>query len=497
VDVSYPNDPYLLPFLMPEESGNVGESKGPSGVTPDLLASARRIADPAERSLALRQIANGAILGNQFFLAHHTLEEATAAASDVTVPLVRDQRLIGLVTSIDLLASELVRMAPGGAPAMAPEPELERKAQAAGLDPSQRQGEPTVLIRLARLEWRRGVYLAALIGNPTYRNEMLYRVAESEALGSASIANRTVPEGESLGNRPGMLRAPVLGPAPYTPRTPVPPRAGPDRGAPGAAGVPPAPLPPAPAASSPPEGRRPPDAEVYDKLADEILLDAWDAAKKIDRLIWKYRGMVRIALSASDSRQYTRAVELARTIENAESRAEALILLAEAQCRAAARRLRLAEEDRRTAAAPGAGDQEAPTAYQATVQAVAEMNAAATATYQAAAEAVAAIPQDGLRGVIAGILVDSLIAVGRFDDARACTVLHPDPAEQFRQLSAIAESQGKRGDEEAARRWIATEAPEGYRSALFRRLTAGVLWAVEQNRQRDVTGGETLPSRTR
>src|SRR5262249_25136806 len=145
-----------------------------------------------------------------------------------------------------------------------------------------------------------------------------------------------------------------------------------DRRAPGDAGVPPAPLPPAPAASPPPEGRRPPDPEVFDKLADEILLDAWDAAEKIDRLIWRYRGMVRIILSASDSRQYARALELGRRIENAESRAEALILLAEAQCNAAARRLRRAEEDRRDAAAPGAGDQEAPAAYQETVKAVAE-----------------------------------------------------------------------------------------------------------------------------
>ena len=46
-----------------------------------------------------------------------------------------------------------------------------------------------VLIRMARLEWKRGVYLASIIGNPTYRNEMLYKVAESEASGSATIAN--------------------------------------------------------------------------------------------------------------------------------------------------------------------------------------------------------------------------------------------------------------------------------------------------------------------
>ncbi len=202
---------------------------------------------------------------------------------------------------------------------------------------------------------------------------------------------------------------------------------------------------------------------MYDKLADEILLEAWDAAKTIDRFIWRYRAMVRIALSASDSHQYARGIALARTIENAESRAEALILLAEAECRNAAAR------------------------------GTPELAATATEAYQAAAEAVAAIPQDGLRGVITGILVDSLIAVGRFDDARACTVIHPDQAERFVELGAIAESQGRRGAADDARRWIATEAPEGYRSALYRRVAAGVLWAVEQNRSRELTGGETLP----
>ena len=56
-------------------------------------------------------------------------------------------------------------------------------------------------------------------------------------------------------------------------------------------------------------------------------------AKKIDRLIWKYRAMVRIAFLAADSQQYSRGVELARGIENGESRAEAMLILAESQCR--------------------------------------------------------------------------------------------------------------------------------------------------------------------
>ena len=73
--------------------------------------------------------------------------------------------------------------------------------------------------------------------------------------------------------------------------------------------------------------------QEFTKLADGILVDSFDVATKIDRLIWKYRAMVRIALLAADSGQYSRGVELSRGIDNAESRAEAMLLLAESQCR--------------------------------------------------------------------------------------------------------------------------------------------------------------------
>ncbi len=188
-----------MPFLLPEEVANPIEGKVATHVTSDLLENARRIVDPAERSLALRQIANGAITSNQLVLAHHTLEEAISATSQVNVPLVRDQRLIGLVTSMTALTDALLRIGRENQTMLAPDQE----AEAAGLDPLPKRPESTVMIRLARLEWQRAVYLAAIIGNPTYRNEMLYRVAENEAMGSASIANDFAPvDIDSLGNRP-------------------------------------------------------------------------------------------------------------------------------------------------------------------------------------------------------------------------------------------------------------------------------------------------------
>jgi hypothetical protein len=413
VDVTYPNDPYLLPLMSMEEAGGTVDPKVPTRVTSDVLKNARLITTPEERSLALQRIANGAILSNQLTLAHKTLEEATTAASDVTIPLVRDQRLIALVTSMTILTDALMRegreilsgvVVPADAEPAAPEP-LPKRLDA-----------PT-MIRMARLEWKRAVYLASIIGNPTYRNEMLYKVAENEASGSASISNEFVRTAdlESLADRP----------APGQPQK----------------------------RPTPDERARARQAlnETFTKLADAILIDSFEDAKKIDRLIWKYRAMVRIALLAADSQQYSRGVELSRGIENGESRAEAMLILAESMCR----------------------------------KNQTSLNERATVPYEEAARAVATIQQAGLRGVLAGFVVDSLISTGRFSDARACVVLYPELSEKLVALGAIAEAQGRRGSAETAREWIAKEVPEPYRPVLYRRVTAGVLAAIEQNRSKE------------
>jgi hypothetical protein len=185
------------------------------------------------------------------------------------------------------------------------------------------------------------------------------------------------------------------------------------------------------------------------------LIESFDAAKKIDRLIWKYRAMARIALLAADSEQYARGVELARGIENGESRAEAMLLLAEAQARD-------------------------------------HQDEGATTAYDEAARAVAMVQQEGLRGVLAGFVIDSLIASGRFQDARKCIVLYPNQAQRLVALGAVAESQGRRGGAEIARKWIAAEVPEQFRPTLYRRVTTGVLTAIEQNRGKEspVPGGD-------
>jgi hypothetical protein len=286
--------------------------------------------------------------------------------------------------------------------------------------------DPAVLIRTARLEWKRAVYLAQIIGNPTYRNEMTYKVAENMASGSASIANefiKTAPPASPSQNPPP--------PAPAAPKPGEPRPSGGETPRPGATG-----------------GSKAADNENYRQTADAILIESFDVAKKIDRLIWKYRAMARIALLAADSQQYSRGFELAKGIANGESRAEAMLLLAEAQARD-------------------------------------DQNDGATAAYEEAAKAVATVQQDGLRGVLAGFVVDSLIASGRFQDARKCIVLYPDPAERLVALGAIAHSQGKRGSADAARKWIAAEVPEEFRPILYRHVTTGVLTAIEQNRSKE------------
>ena len=104
------------------------------------------------------------------------------------------------------------------------------------------------------------------------------------------------------------------------------------------------------------------------------------SARKSSAPIWKNTALERTAINAGESQQYPRAFSIARSIQNAEAQVPALILVAESQCR-----------------------------HRQVVE--------ATKTYAEVAEAVARVEQDGLRGVLTGYLVDSLISTGRFEDA--------------------------------------------------------------------------------
>src|SRR5271166_6192478 len=99
--------------------------------------------------------------------------------------------------------------------------------------------------------------------------------------------------------------------------------------------------------------------------------------------------------------------------------------------------------------------------------------------------------RDGLRGVLTGYLVDSLISTGRFEDARACLVLYPTASERFVAMGAIAESEARRGSAARAREWIARDAPESYRPSLYRRVNSGALAKIGTSRQSASSGRES------
>lgn len=210
---------------------------------------------------------------------------------------------------------------------------------------------------------------------------------------------------------------------------------------------------PAETPSNNPDAPRP--SSALEKNADDLLVSAASMAQRIARPVWRDRALVAIASSAGQSRQFARGLQVARMIPQPEVRTDALVKIAEAQAR------------------PAGNDPEG-----------------ATATYQEAAQAVASIPLDDPRAVLAGVLIDNLISVGRFEDARRMIVLYPDTSRRLIALGAIAESQGFRGASESAVEWIKREVSEQYRPFLYRRLRFGMLAAIEQNRSRDLSNRE-------
>ena len=176
--------------------------------------------------------------------------------------------------------------------------------------------ESTVLIRMARLEWRRAVYLRLDHRQPDLpqRDALPGRRGRGDRQLRRSPTTSPADDGRSNRWGTGLRRSECRAPG-RTRRFPPRPRPNPPRLTPGT--QPPGPVAehagPGPARErdpDPPRRLRPrrPIARSrrrdYAKLADEVLVDSWNVARKIDRLIWKNRAMVRIALSASDSRQY-------------------------------------------------------------------------------------------------------------------------------------------------------------------------------------------------
>lgn len=391
INVRFPDDPGIAPFLMLNETGRPAPLPGGLRITPEMIDTAGLISEPGERGRIMLQIARGSILNNQFVLAHRAVQEASTAATQETNDLIHDQLIISIVTVSGLLSDALLRE---GKPQVRLFPdEVESRAM------SRLDGR--LAIRTARLQWRRAAHMAAQIRNPTYRSEYMERAVQNMAVGSAVIAS--------------------------------------DYAAP-------SPDPRGPEVSEE-------DRAAYAEQADDILVEGASLSDQIERPVWRNRAKERLAVSAGESGQYGRATELANLIRNAEARARALVLVGEFQARKGR------DED-------------------------------ATRSYSLAAQAVASVQQRGLRGVLVGILVDSLISTGRFEDSRACLVLYPSEAERFVAMGAIAESLGVRRMPDEAREWIDRDVPDEYRSTLYRRLNNGLLRAISEARAREFQGRE-------
>jgi hypothetical protein len=355
-----------------------------------MLTDARRIVAPGDRSLTLQRIAAAAIFSNQLPLAHTALAEATDAALLEPVDLVRDQRLIAIVTTLNYLAEAHLRE---GKVEYSVSDKTDPAVDTPRADTA--RADRTTLIRRAQIEWERAGIVARRISDPTFRSEILYRVVDNQSYGSQTIVSEfpAPTDSRSRSSDPGAL---------------------------------------------------------FDGLPDRILEDAARVALLIERPVWRDRGLVQITQAAASSRQFRRALAVARLIPQPEVRTDALLHLAEAQAR---------HDD--------------PTG--------------ATSSYREAALAVASIPLNDPRSVLAGVLIDSLISVGRFEDARRSIGLYPDAWNRLIALGAIAESQGQRGLTDQANAWIAREVPPEQRPELYRRVIQGALRAIEQNRSHELS----------
>ncbi len=191
----------------------------------------------------------------------------------------------------------------------------------------------------------------------------------------------------------------------------------------------------------------PPDLRAY---TDELLANSARHAAMIERPIWRNYATYSIVSNAATSSQFARGFQIARGLAQPEARTNVLIRLAEGQ----------ALNGRPTEA---------------------------TAAYAEAARSVAMIPQSDPRETLVGVLIDSLIAFGRFEDARACIRLYNVTANQVVAYSAIAESQGRRGLAESARSWIAREVSPEYQALMYRKVNDGLLTGIEQNRSKDLS----------
>jgi hypothetical protein len=179
--------------------------------------------------------------------------------------------------------------------------------------------------------------------------------------------------------------------------------------------------------------------------ADAMLREARDVARAIALPVWRDQTLVRVVSAADGGALFNEGSEIARSIRNPEARSDAQIRVAEAMARHG-------------------------------------LQAPATAEYQEALTSILSIPLEDPRQTLGAVLLDSLLAVGRFEDARLTSSLILKPDIRMIALGAIAKSMGERGLADEAIDWIDREVEPAMRDRMRREVNEGLVIWLQQNR---------------
>lgn len=182
----------------------------------------------------------------------------------------------------------------------------------------------------------------------------------------------------------------------------------------------------------------------YEEALDELFDLAIEINQRVPMSVWRNETAQKIAIKSALALRFEKALNAARTIRQNAPRALALARVAEA----------LARFNR---------PQEA------------------TEIFNETGQVAAAVQEVSVRNVVAGDLVDRLIALGRFRDARMAVYLYEDDDLRLRALGAVAENQARRGLAHQAVKWINAEIAPEHRSVLVKRVQDGTLNSLQTN----------------
>jgi len=182
----------------------------------------------------------------------------------------------------------------------------------------------------------------------------------------------------------------------------------------------------------------------YEDALDELFDLAIEVNERVPMSVWRNEVAQKIAIKSALALRFDRALKAARTIRQNAPRALALARVAEALAR-----FNHPQE--------------------------------ATEIFNETGQVAAAVQEVSVRNVVAGDLVDRLIALGRFRDARMAVYLYEDDDLRMRALGAVAENQARRGLAHQAVNWINAEIAPDHRSVLIKRVQDGTLNALQTN----------------